>query len=1364
MSKPHNLPTLAHRRSAVATLIAVAALAVSAAPARAGLATTFATSGDGAGQLNDPIGVAVDPSDGVVYVSEGNNDRIDEFDENGNFIRAFGFGVQTGADELQSCTAATTCQAGSDSEFVATGGMVRPAALAVDPSTHNIFATDFGSYRVEEFTPAGEFVLAFGQEVDKTTHGEVCTAASHDTCGRGVIGTGPGAFSHAANYPYMPLAFDPSGHIWVGDINRLEEFTVAGAFMSEVKLAGTGEVAGLAIDSGGNFYAFSGSSSLKEGASAGIHKYDAAGNPVNFTSLASNVLAEPGQPRALTLDAAGHLFVGDATGNLELHESYRFIEFNAETGSELEAFGVDEVLGAPGPGGEGQSGSTIAFGEHTAARLYAVDSQANLQSAAQIFSLPPAGPLLRVGSPSAERIGGTSATLKAFLNPEGAETRYHFEYVDQLSFESEGGFASPHTKSTPAATVPAGFSEPEVSAALTGLTGETGYRFRLVATSECEAGKQCTLRSEDVAFQTSPPVAFGPVYVDDVSGESAEFGASIDTFGTVSTFRFEYVSEAAYQAGLLAGGDGFAGAGSAPVPDGALAASEGYVTVSALAQGLAPGTVYRYRVSARNGGGERHSGVLTLVTESSGPFSLLDGRAWELVSPPEKHGGLLEPVYEGDAIQASVSGNAISYVASRPTEPSPAGYSNDAQVLSVRTGQGWASRDIDLPQNAPSGAPIGIGQQYRLFSEDLSKGVVQPAGAFDPAISPEASEQTAFLHDDFAAGDPTAPCLEGCFHPLVTGAPGVADVPPGTEFGIKVGTSEPCQAGMCGPNFVGATPDLSHIVLNSSVGLTEVSGDEGGLYEWSSGKLSLVSVLPNGVPAKFRPSPVVFGSGYVGRHAISTDGSRVIWSNGTNLYLREMASEHEQTIELGGASAVFQDASVDDSHVFFTDERRLTKDSGAESGKPDLYECDVVEEAGELKCVLSDLTPAGTGETIQDVQGAVLGVSADGSYVYFVADAKPGNCVVWQAQADCGLYVRHAGVTRLVATLSGADAPDWAVELSGLTARVSPDGEWLAFMSQRSLTGYDNHDAHSGMLDQEVYLYDAAANGGAGKLVCASCAPTGARPSGVEYETPATAQNMPLAGGDRVWPQNAWIAANIPGWTPYHLGYALYQSRYLSDSGRLFFDSHGSLVAQDTNNTGDVYEYEPSGVGDCSDSRQGFVASAGGCVGLISSGSSPTESAFLDASETGGNVFFMTAAKLWPTDIDSAIDVYDAHECTSASPCGAPPPSHVAACEGESCQAPVVPLADLTPASFTFSGLGNLLPPVTVASKTKAKPLTHAQKLATALRACRKKAKRKRAACERRARHVYGSASTTSRAKRGSAARSGKSSNKSGGR
>ena len=532
------------RMLAAAVLIT---LTLGATSARANLATIFATFGAGAGEVNRPDGVAVDQADGVVYIADESNNRIDEFDENGVFIRAFGFGVRTGAAEFQSCTVATTCQAGTSDVFVAKAGMIHPSALLVDPTTHNVFASDIGSYRVEEFTPAGEFVLTFGHEVDKTTHGDVCTAASGDTCGPGVIGTGPSAFSHAANYPYMPLALDPSGHLWVGDINRLQEFSTAGAFLSEVKLSGTGEIAGLAIDSTGSFYIFSGRSSIEsEGASPGIHKYGASGNPLDFTSLATNVLSEPREPLALTLDAAGHLFVGDATGHLEFHESYRLLEFSAETGVELEAFGTNEVLGTPGPGKEGEAGGTIAFGDH-AARIFAADTTCCASSAAQFFSLPPAGPLLRTGSLLASPVHGTTATLKAFLDPEGVETKYHFEYVDQRSFETEGGFASPHTKSTPTGILPAGFEEPEVSAALTGLTGETTYRLRLVAVNEWEAGKQCTMQSDAATFQTTPPVRLDVLYVAKWRRRRPTFDAAINTFGTDSTYRFEYVSEEAYQ-------------------------------------------------------------------------------------------------------------------------------------------------------------------------------------------------------------------------------------------------------------------------------------------------------------------------------------------------------------------------------------------------------------------------------------------------------------------------------------------------------------------------------------------------------------------------------------------------------------------------------------------------------------------------------------------------------------------------------------------------------------------------------------------------------------------------------------------------
>src|SRR5262249_12430754 len=148
-------------------------------------------------------------------------------------------------------------------------------------------------------------------------------------------------------------------------------------------------------------------------------------------------------------------------------------------------------------------------------------------------------------------------------------------------------------------------------------------------------------------------------------------------------------------------------------------------------------------------------------------------------------------------------------------------------------------------------------------------------------------------------------------------------------------------------------------------------------------------------------------------------------------------------------------------------------------------------------------------------QGGVLGASEDGSYIYFVANgvlaegASPGKCV-WQGvpSAKCNLYVVHNSGSgwekpRLIGRLSNEDGPDWGVRPTNraefkvveTTARVSPNGRYLAFMSTQRLTGYNNLDANSGQPDEEVFQFDAQ---GAGTgLTCVSCNPGGAQPVGV---------------------------------------------------------------------------------------------------------------------------------------------------------------------------------------------------------------------------------------------------------------------------
>jgi hypothetical protein len=216
------------------------------------------------------------------------------------------------------------------------------------------------------------------------------------------------------------------------------------------------------------------------------------------------------------------------------------------------------------------------------------------------------------------------------------------------------------------------------------------------------------------------------------------------------------------------------------------------------------------------------------------------------------------------------------------------------------------------------------------------------------------------------------------------------------------------------------------------------------------------------------------------------------------------------------------------------------------------------------------------------------------------------------------------------------------------------------------------------------------------------------------------------------------LAGNVPGWTAQSLTSALVQSRYVSDDGRLYFNSPSDLVPAASNGTEDVYEYEPSGVGNCQ-------SASGGCVSLISSGSSDRESAFLEATPDGSNVFFLTEAQLLPQDTDTAFDIYDARECATGSPCLSPPVAATACGDAETCR-PAEPAQQIPAPSGTvdFSGPANPvdLPPTRgVETKKAVKPLTRAEKLTRALRRCRKRyvhSRKRRAACERNDRRLYG--------------------------
>lgn len=916
-----------------------------------------------------------------------------------------------------------------------------------------------------------------------------------------------------------------------------------------------------------------------------------------------------------------------------------------------------------------------------------------------------------VTTSSASNTTPTSATVGGTVNPDNAG-----EATCQVVWGTSPEFGNTTPCQSPIAN---GETAVAVQVLLTELTPDTTYWYRVQAADH--NGLNPGEAYQDGEFHTSGP-GIHQTWASDVGSSSVTLSAKIDPNGSPTEYYFQYGTNTGYGSDIPLSPDG-------------LGSGQGDVEISQHIQGLSAATSYHYRVVAISemapGQYQTFDGPDgTFLTQPGiSRFELPDGRAWEMVSPPNKHGAGLEPpmVEYGKITQASVSGGAIAYTAYAPTEEQPEGNraAEPTQLLSRRSVNGWETKAITTPF-ARVGNFSAFGE-YRLFSPNLSEAVVYPYA--ETALSSEATERTPYLrHNDTCEVSPTT-----CYTPLVT----AANVEPGLQFG-----EEEIMP-------VAASPDLSHIILKSENGYT----DHGKLlpggkpdsaeYEWHEGRLQPVEILPNEELAEY---------GYVGRngdpnvrHAVSGDGVHIVFESGQGLlYTRNMATGKTVQIDVaepgatGGQShPVFQLASNDGSKIVFTDTARLTADSTASdlTSKPDLYEFNLA--TGKLTDLTVDHNP---GEHA-DVQGLVQGASEDGAYVYFVAK---GALASGATPGGFNLYLLHAGVTTYIATLSGGDQY-WEVErgnsrLEKVTARVSPNGQWFAFMSERSLTGYDNRDANSGKPDEEVFLYDANTN----HLSCASCNPSGARPVGI-FE-PEGRQLGPLVDTTKIW-QGHWLAGLIPSWENFNEKESVYQSQYLTNSGRLFFMSNEALAPQDVNGMMDVYEYEPTGEGGCTQATGMFQAGTVGCVGLISSGGSSEESMFMDANENGDEAFFLTASKLSPEDYDNALDLYDARVCSSASPCLAVSPASPPPCtSGDSCKPAPSPQPTIFGAapSATFSGIGNVVPEQH--SAVVVRPLTRAQKLARALRVCaHKHNRRKRAACVKQAHRRYAARSAKKR-------------------
>jgi hypothetical protein len=939
-----------------------------------------------------------------------------------------------------------------------------------------------------------------------------------------------------------------------------------------------------------------------------------------------------------------------------------------------------------------------------------------------------------------------SAVLNGSVNPEEQKlSQCQFQYVSEESFEKEGFAKASTGECAPAASaIPADKQEHAVKAEIGPLVSGTTYRYRLVASSE--GALSGTAQTEPLGFTTPAPPVVVSSSAANVSSTFVDLHAQIDPHGAATTYRFEYLTAAAF----AADGGSFSGVDAATsMPVSAEDIGSGGPTGGAVESvmqhvgPLAPSTTYYYRVVAQNAQGiaveavcEGKAGLdCTFATLPAAVPGLPDGRSYELVTPARKEGGsdmFAEPGGEGEYANSNSDGT--------PSE----------------SGEGFLLEAFSLFGSFPGGD-----HAMYVFHRDPAKGEWAYTSLLEPARGLQSAEDVVFDPADLsrvAFVDQIGSSISeaGARPTDLVGAPGGPYV--------ELHEDAPIHEHFYGETaVVGGSRDLSHVVLQSLTASSCPGGENVThglvLCEWAGAyetledgevkpELKLVNVNDEEEPVS--KCGAQLGSDALGgtRQAVSGDGSRVFFvapdpetsnqgagcwvraskdpqetpgGNAPQLYARidgtstlELSEPEPGVTEPGSKEpherpvsypTEFVGASENGQEVFFVTDSWLTANH-PQVHDPELYECAIVEEVIDeesvLKCKLTRIS-AGQNHALSESEGAyVLGVQAvasEGGAVYFLAFGAlaPGapKLAVGEAHtaAPVNLYryqTETAGTpaqTTYVATVpadSRSDQPTCANEAPCVEESwyTTPDGRYLLFASQAELTPNADNAGVRCYDFGQQFIYPYFCN-----VLYRYDAQASER-----HEQPIVCVSCDSHG---VIPTgNALFSRSAPRES------AAAPIRGMSDDGSyVFFDTPTPLVPQATNGSLNVYEWHE------------------GTISLLGSGSEAGPSYFLGYSpyktpsgETteGGNVFIGTHHKLVTAATNKVGNIYDARICVAESPCIQPPPGETAQCEGSSCQAqPVEPL-DATPTSLSFSGPGDVasetLPPAkTVTKKTAVK-------------------------------------------------------------
>ncbi len=330
----------------------------------------ISTGGSGPGQVSQPAGLDVDP-EGNFWVADKNNNRVQEFNEAGEFVRQWQgtgaaafkpFAIDVDANgtvwvgdiehnRVEGFTPYGELLTSFGSEGSGAGQLKlsTPVGLQADPSG-DILIADTGNNRVQKWlsrNPAKSYQSSFGAEgsgngqfkrpadiaidaqgniyvVDRENNRiEKFDGTGNFIKAFGVEGTGNGQFKQP-----VAIAIDPEGDVWVIDKGnfRVQEFTKEGAYKSQFGGSGSGNgkffaPEGIAIDAKGNIWV---TNSILP---SRIQKFNSKGEFVKVIGSGGSGNGQFNQPAGVDVDPEGNLWVADKNNNRvqEFNEAGEFV-------------------------------------------------------------------------------------------------------------------------------------------------------------------------------------------------------------------------------------------------------------------------------------------------------------------------------------------------------------------------------------------------------------------------------------------------------------------------------------------------------------------------------------------------------------------------------------------------------------------------------------------------------------------------------------------------------------------------------------------------------------------------------------------------------------------------------------------------------------------------------------------------------------------------------------------------------------------------------------------------------------------------------------------------------------------------------